>query len=44
MKFGTPSVNGKPFIWSESQWKGQELRGVPDRVAGDWTLLALYMR
>jgi hypothetical protein len=44
MKFGTPSVNGKPFIWSESQWKGQKLRNVPDRVGGDWTLLNLYMR
>ena len=44
MKYGTPSVNGRPFIWSESQWKGQKLRGVPDRVEGDWTLLNLFMR
>ena len=44
MKFGTPSVKGKPFIWSESQWKDQKLRSVPDRVGGDWTLLNLYMR
>jgi hypothetical protein len=44
MKFGSPSVNGKPFIWSESQWKGQKLRNVPDRVEGEWTLLNLYMR
>ena len=44
MKFGTPSVNGKPFIWSESQWSSQKLRSVPDRVAGDWQLLHLHMR
>jgi hypothetical protein len=44
MKFGSPSVNGKPFIWSESQWKGQKLRNVPDRVEGGWNLLNLYMR
>ena len=39
MKFGTPVVNGKPFIWSESQWSDTKLRDVPDEVAGDWTLL-----
>ncbi|MEW5717388.1 MAG: hypothetical protein AB1817_02055 [Chloroflexota bacterium] len=44
MKFGTPYINGKPFIWSESQWKGQKLRGVPDRVDGEWTLLNAYIR
>lgn len=44
MKYGTPSVNGKPFIWSESPWSGQRLRGVPDRVEGDWRLLHLHMR
>jgi hypothetical protein len=37
-------VKGKPFIWSQSQWKRQKLRNVPDRVAGDWTFLNLYMR
>ena len=44
MKFGSPSVNGKPFIWSESQWSSQKLRFVPDRVGGDWQLLHLNMR
>ena len=44
MKFGTPKVNGKPFVWSESQWSGQKLRCVPDRVEGDWRLLHLHMR
>jgi len=44
MKFGTPYVEGKPFIWSESQWNGQKLRGVPDRVDGDYVLLNTYIR
>jgi hypothetical protein len=44
MKFGTPYVNGKPFIWSESQWKGQKLRDVPDVVDGSWTLLNASIR
>ncbi len=44
MKFGTPSINGKPFIWSESQWKSQKLRDVPDVVDGPWTFLNTYIR
>jgi len=44
MKFGTAYVNGKPFIWSESQWKGWKLRLVPDRIDGDFTLLNAYIK
>lgn len=44
MKFGTPHVNGSPFIWSQSQWSGQKLRDVPDVVDGDYHLLNVYMR
>jgi hypothetical protein len=36
MKFGTPVVDGKPFIWSESQWSEQKLRDVPDVVDGNY--------
>ena len=36
MKYGTPIVNGKPFIWSESQWSDQKLRDVPDAVDGEF--------
>ncbi len=36
MKYGTPVFDGKPFIWSESDWSDQVLRFVPDVVAGDW--------
>jgi hypothetical protein len=44
MKYGTPAVNGKPFIWSESAWKGQKLRDVPDVVDGPYSLLHAYIR
>lgn len=44
MKYGTPYVNGKPFVWSTSQWKGQKLRNVPDVVDGQYTLLNSYIR
>ena len=44
MLYGTPYVNGTPFIWSESSWKWQTLRDVPDRLDGRFTLMPLYLR
>jgi hypothetical protein len=44
MKYGTPSISGKPFIWSESQWKTQTLRDVPDRVDGSFNQTNLYLK
>lgn len=44
MKYGTAEFKGKPFIWSESAWKSQPLRGVPDRVEGPWALLHAPIR
>jgi hypothetical protein len=44
MKYGTPVFNGKPFIWSESQWKNQKLRNVPNVVSGGWQFLRAYIR
>ncbi|MBI4675627.1 MAG: hypothetical protein HY741_28620 [Chloroflexi bacterium] len=44
MKFGAAYINQKPFIWSESQWKGTKLRYVPDRLDGQYVLLNTYMR
>ncbi len=44
MKFGTPYVDGSPFIWSLSSWKWQKLRDVPDRLDGAFTLMPLYLR
>ncbi len=44
MLFGTAYVNGAPFIWSQSSWKWQKLRDVPDRLDGRFTLVNLYLR
>jgi hypothetical protein len=44
MLYGTPTVNGAPFIWSQSSWKWQRLRDVPDRLDGSFTLMPLYLR
>jgi hypothetical protein len=44
MLYGTPRFNGTPFIWSESLWKSQKLRDVPDRVDGTFTPMPLYLR
>lgn len=44
MKYGTAKVNGAPFVWSQSSWKWQTLRDVPDRLDGSFTLMPLYLR
>jgi phospholipase B-like protein len=44
MLYGTPHVNGRAFIWSQSSWKWQTLRDVPDRLDGRFTLMPLYLR
>lgn len=44
MLFGTPRIEGKPFIWSESPWAWQPLRDVPDRLDGRFTLIPLHLR
>ncbi len=43
MKYGTPVVNGRPFIWSESQWHAQKLRDIPDVMTGDYHLLKIHI-
>lgn len=44
MLYGTPAINGAPFVWSQSSWKWQTLRDVPDRIDGSFTLMPLYLR
>lgn len=44
MLYGTPRIQGEPFIWSESPWSWQPLRDVPDRLDGKFTLMPLYLR
>jgi hypothetical protein len=43
MLYGTPIVNGSPFVWSQSSWKWQKLRDVPDRLDGTFTLIPLHL-
>lgn len=43
MLYGTPSILGKPFVWSESSWRWQKLRDVPDRLDGRFTLMPIFM-
>ena len=47
MKYGTPYVEGLPFIWSQSRFKefkgSQEDDFVPDAVDGKWNLVKLFM-
>ena len=44
MRYGTASVNGSPFVWSQSSWKWQKRRDVPDRVDGVFTLMPLHLK
>jgi hypothetical protein len=44
MKYGTATIAGKPFIWSESEWAGQKLRDVPNTVDGEYHLINTYLR
>lgn len=44
MLFGTPHMGGKPFVWSESPWRGQTLRDVPDRLDGAFVEVPLNLR
>jgi len=44
MLFGTASIRGAPFVWSQSSWKWQKLRDVPDRLAGKYTLIPLHLK
>ncbi len=44
MLYGTAYVNGTPFIWSQSSWKWQKLRDVPDRLDGVFTLMPLNLK
>lgn len=44
MRYGTAFVNNAPFVWSQSSWKWQKRRDVPDRVDGKFVLLPLHLR
>lgn len=47
MRFGTPEIEGKPFIWNESAWSqywNKDKSGVPNRLDGSWHETKLFMK
>ena len=44
MLFGTPHVDGLPFIWSRSQWSSWQHPDVPDVLDGVFTPISLHVR
>lgn len=47
MLYGTPVINGSPFVWSKSQWAeyhgAPEKNFVPDELSGAWNETKLFM-
>lgn len=47
MLYGVPFFKGKPFVWSESQWKeykeDPEKDFVPDELSGAWNETKIFM-
>lgn len=47
MKFGSPCIDGSPFIWSESRWAKfklpEEEDCIPDAIDGAWNPVKMFM-
>lgn len=47
MKFGSPYIDGQPFIWSQSIWsrfkEPEEVDFIPDAIDGAWNKVKLFM-
>ncbi len=47
MKFGSPYIDGTPFIWSDSIWakfkQPEEVDCIPDAIDGNWNLVKMFM-
>ena len=47
MKYGTPSIDGTPFIWSQSVFapykEPEEVDCIPDAIDGRWNRVKLFM-
>lgn len=47
MKFGSPYIDGTPFIWSESIWarfkQPEDVDCIPDAIDGKWNLVKMFM-
>lgn len=47
MKFGSPYIDGAPFIWSRSRWARfklpEEVDYIPDAIDGAWNKVKMFM-
>ncbi len=47
MKFGSPYIDGSPFVWSDSIWakfkQPEEVDCIPDAIDGNWNLVKMFM-
>lgn len=47
MKFGSPYINGKPFVWSDSIWAKfklpEDVDFIPDAIDGRWNKVKMFM-
>ena len=48
MKFGSPYIDGSPFVWSDSIWANfkqpEEVDNIPDAIDGRWNRVKLFMK
>lgn len=48
MKFGSPYIDGTPFIWSDSIWarfkEPEEVDCIPDAIDGAWNKVKMFMK
>lgn len=47
MKFGSPRIDGTPFVWSESRWAKfklpEDVDFIPDAIDGNWNRVKMFM-
>ena len=48
MKYGSPYIDGTPFIWSTSKWakfkQPEEIDYIPDAIDGRWNRVKMFMK
>lgn len=48
MKYGSPYIDGSPFVWSDSIWakfkQPEEVDCIPDAIDGRWNKVKMFMK
>ena len=48
MKYGSPYIDGEPFVWSKSKFAefklSEEVDGIPDAIDGRWNRVKMFMK